>query len=317
MERISERTWAGIDVSKHHWDVAVAGSKQVRRFQADAAGGQQLAEFLRQAGVTHVCLEATGNYERPLVDVLRQHQMPLSIVNPRQVRDFARAEGQLAKTDRLDARVIARFATLLEPALSEKTSENQDKLESLRARRRQVGDTLVQEKNRLGTQYDVDARRSIQDAIEFYEEQLEQLDEQIRQLVESDAEFQWRFEVMVSAPAIGNQTAVALLADIPELGSLSRRQAAKLAGLAPINRDSGMYRGKRMIGGGRARVRKALYLATVCATRYNPVIKAFYERLLRRGKAKMTAIAACMRKLLLILNAMLREKTHWNPTCAT
>jgi transposase len=313
MARFSEKTWAGIDVSKNHWDVAIADGKQVHRFDANASGGLQLAALLKQARVTHVCLEATGNYERPLVEVLREHEISLSIVNPRQVRDFARAEGQLAKTDQLDARVIARFATLLEPALSEKKSENQEKLGSLRARRRQVVDTLVQEKNRLDTQPDADARRSIKEAVEFYQEQLESLDEQIRQLVQSDAGFQRRVELMVAVPAIADVTATALLAEIPELGKLNRRQAARLSGLAPINRDSGIYRGRRMIGGGRAGVRKALYMATLVATRHNPVIKKFYEQLLSRGKAKMTAITACMRKLLLILNALLKENKPWNP----
>jgi transposase len=317
MARFSERTWAGIDVSKKHWDVAIADDKAVRRFDANASGGRELVAFLKQARVTHVCLEATGNYERSLVKVLREHEMPLSVVNPRQVRDFARAEGQLAKTDQLDARVIARFATLLEPALCEETSENQEKLSSLRARRRQIVDTLVQEKNRLDTQTDSDARRLIEDAVEFYEEQLRSVDEQIRQLVNSDAEFQQRVELMNSVQAIGDTTAMALLAEIPELGSLSRRQAARLSGLAPINRDSGMYRGRRMIGGGRAAVRKALYMPTLVAIRHNPVIKKFYEQLIARGKAKMTAITACMRKLLLILNAILKENKPWNPTLNT
>lgn len=317
MAQCSERTWAGIDVSKKHWDVAIADGKRVDRFDANASGGLKLVALLKQAHVTHVCLEATGHYERPLVEVLREQQMPLSIVNPRQVRDFARASGQLAKTDQLDARVIARFGTLLQPALTEKKSENQEKLSSLRARRRQVVDTLVQEKNRLDTQPDIDARRLIEDAVEFYQEQLESVEEQIRQLVKSDVKFQRRVDLMVSVKAVGGTTATALLAEIPELGTLSGRQAARLSGLAPINRDSGMFRGRRMIGGGRAGVRKALYMPTLVAIRYNPVIKKFYEQLIARGKAKMTAITACMRKLLLILNAILRENKPWNPIHST
>jgi transposase len=317
MAQFPERTWAGIDVSKKHWDVAIADGKRVDRFDANASGGLKLAALLKQAHVTHVCLEATGHYERPLVEVLREQQMPLSIVNPRQVRNFARAGGQLAKTDQIDARVIARFGTLLQPALTEKKSENQEKLSSLRARRRQVVATRIQEKNRLDTQPDADARRLIEAAVEFYKEQLKSVDEQIRQLVKSDAELQRRADLMVSMISIGNTTATALLAEIPELGTLSSRQAARLAGLAPINRDSGMYRGKRMIGGGRAGVRKALYMPTLVAIKHNPPIKAFYEQLLARGKAKMTAITACMRKLLLILNAMLKENKPWNPTHST
>jgi len=314
MEHVSERTWVGVDVSKNYWDVAVQGEKRVRRFTADQAGCRRLMAMLIEQGLTHVCLEATGGWERPLVEAIYEQGLLVSVVNPRQVRDFARAQGQLAKTDAIDARVIVQFAAMMQPAPHEKPSENQEKLRSLRARRRQVSDTLVQEKNRLATGRDQVARRSIQEAIDFYQQQLKTLDTQIGELMQTDPEFQQRLSLLVSVPGVGVTTAAALMADLPELGTLNRREIARLAGLAPINRDSGMLRGRRMIGGGRSTVRKGLYMATLVATKHNPVIREFYQQLIRRGKAKMTALTACMRKLLLILNAILKENKPWNFT---
>lgn len=317
MERSIERNWVGIDVSKNHWDVAVFGKKRVRRFTSGPAGCRQLMAMLVEKELTHVCLEATGGYEQRLVTALHEQDMHVSVVNPRQVRDFARAQGQLAKTDAIDAQMIAAFAVMMQPAPHEKPSENQVKLRSLRARRQQVSGSLVQENNRLETQPDRDARRSIEEAVDFYQQQLESLNTQIKQLVQGDAEFQHRLSLLVSVPAIGDITAAALMADLPELGTLNRRQAGRLAGLAPINRDSGMFRGKRMIGGGRASVRQALFMPTLVATRHNPVIRDFYQQLLSRGKCKMTALTACMRKLLLILNAILKENKPWKSTLTT
>lgn len=314
MEDRRESAWVGIDVSKHAWDLAVHGQKQVHRFDANAEGCQQLLAMLHQLQPERVCVEATGGWERALVAALRDEGFLVSIVNPRWVRDFARSQGQLAKTDRIDARLIARFAALMQPEPGEKPSENQEKLRALRARRRQVSDALVQEKNRLGTQPDRDARRSIEEAIDFYRQQLESLDAQIGQLMQRDPGFQQRLSLLVSVPGVGVVTAAALIADLPELGRLNRRQAARLAGLAPINRDSGTLRGKRMIGGGRATVRQGLYMATLVATKHNPMIRDFYQRLLQRGKAKMTALTACMRKLLLVLNAILKQNKPWKYT---
>jgi len=311
METITEKTWVGIDVSKKHWDVAIHGRKKVLRFAADSEGGQELVAWLIEEKLTHVCLEATGGYEYLLVSILHQQGKIISVVNPRQVRDFARAQGRLAKTDQIDARVIAEYATLMQPKLYAKPLKNQEELRSLRARRRQVTDTLVQEKNRLGTVRGEEARRSIQEAIDFHKQQLENLDEQIGQLIQNAPKFRQRLKLLTSVPGVGAITAAALMADLPELGTLNRREVARLAGLAPINRDSGTMRGKRMIGGGRATVRKGLYMATLVATRHNPIIRQFYQQLLARGKAKMTALTACMRKLLLILNAILKENKPW------
>lgn len=311
MEAISPTIWAGVDVSKNHWDAALDGKKRILHCAADRTGRQRLLRWLSDQNVTHVCLEATGGWEQPLAESLYEQGLVVSIVNPRKVRDFAKACGQLAKTDAIDARMIARFAAMMQPEPTDKPTENQAKLRALRARRRQVMHGLIQEKNRLGTQFDDDAQRFTQEAIDFYERQLKSLDEQIAQLMQSDAEFQRRHDLLTSVPGIGATTAAALTADVPELGRLNRREAARLAGLAPINRDSGTLRGKRMIGGGRSTIRQALFMATLVATKHNPVIRSFYQRLLAQGKAKMIALVACMRKLLLILNAILKENKPW------
>ena len=311
MEYLEERTWVGVDVSKGSWDVAIHDRQRVERYASDADGCRQLLAAIAALPAVQVCVEATGGYERALVAALRERAVVVSIVNPRQIRDFARAAGQLAKTDAIDARVIARYGAVMRPAASETLGENQEKLRALRTRRQQVSEALVQEKNRLSTPIDLDARQSIEEAVEFYRRQLQSLDEQLAQLMHADPEFRQKLDLLVSVPGVGPTTAAALTAELPELGRLNRRQAARLAGLAPINRDSGTLRGKRMIGGGRATVRKGLYMATLVAAKHNPVIRAFYQSLLHKGKAKMVALTACMRKLLLILNAIVKTNQPW------
>jgi transposase len=311
MERLAERTWVGIDVSKASWDVAIHDRKHVERYASDADGCRRLLAAIAALPAVHVCVEATGGYERALVAALRQRSVVVSIVNPRQIRDFARAAGQLAKTDAIDARMIARYGAVMRPAASEALGENQEKLRALRTRRQQVSEALVQEKNRLSTPIDRDARRSIEEAVEFYRRQLQSLDEQLAQLMQADPAFRQKLDLLVSVPGVGPTTAAALTAELPELGRLNRRQAARLVGLAPVNRDSGTLRGKRMIGGGRATIRKGLYMATLVAAKHNPVIHAFYQRLLQQARAKMVALTACMRKLLLILNAIIKTNQPW------
>lgn len=307
-----EQGYVGIDVAKRHWDVGINGQKQVTRFVADQDGLQSLMDWLESIAPMLVCVEATGGYERVLVEALHQRGIPVSVINPRQARDFARAMGQLAKTDKIDALVLARFAAQMNPTPSEPPRENQQRLQSLRARRQQVVQMLTQEKNRLGTAPNAEIAESIRRAIEFYQEQLEELDRQIAEVTQNDVQLCQAMKLLTSVPGVGDVTAAALLADLPELGTLSRGQAAKLVGLAPINRDSGTLRGKRMIGGGRSQVRRSLYMATLVATKHNEVIRTYYHRLIAAGKAKMTALVASMRKLLLILNAMLKNQTTWN-----
>lgn len=315
MPSMIEKRCVGIDVSKRHWDVAAEG--RGRRFAADESGLTDLLAWLAEVEPTLVCLEATGGYEATLVEGLHRRRLPVAVVNPRRVRDFARATGQLAKTDAIDARVIARFAASVDPEPSEPESENQRRLKDLRARRQQVQQTLTQEKNRLGTARDEEARAWIRRSIDFLKEQLHQIDQRLAELTREDPEFRRRHDLLVTVPGVGATTAAGLIAELPELGSMNRGQAAKLVGLAPINRDSGTLRGKRMIGGGRSSVRRALYMATLVANKHNPIIHSHYEQMIARGKAKMTALVACMRKLLLILNAMIKNKTQWKEACSS
>jgi len=317
METVVERRCVGIDVAKRHWDVAIEGRKSVRRFAADAEGLAELLPWLDQVGPTLVCLEATGGYERALRMALHQRGYRVSVVNPRQVRDFARALGQLAKTDAIDAAMIARFAAALAPKPDDPPNPAQERLRALRARRQQVVQSLTQEKNRLGTAPDAETRDSIREAIDFYDRQLQDINNRMAELTGDDPEFRRRIDLLVTVPGVGAVTAAGLLAELPELGAMNRGQAAKLVGLAPINRDSGALRGKRMIGGGRTQVRRSLYMATIVATQHNRLIRSHYQQLLRRGKAKMTALVACMRKLLLILNAMLKSQTPWKEAIAS
>lgn len=317
MDRFPETISVGIDVSKHFWDLAVHGQDEVRRFAADPSGLKSLLACLLKLQPTRICLEATGGWERDLIGALHEHDLPGCVVNPRQVRDFARATGQLAKTDRIDALLLARFAALMQPAPSEKPSQNQQKLRALRTRRQQVLDMLTQENNRLVTVRNRIARQSIERAVDFYQEQLKSLDQQMLELTNNDAHFRRRVELLTSVPGVGQVTAAAILADLPELGRLNRRELARLVGVAPINRDSGTFRGKRRIGGGRPAVRRGLYMATLVATKHNHVIRAFYHRLLQQGKAKKLALTACMRKLLLMLNAIVKSKTPWRKPIAT
>jgi transposase len=311
MEAELQGPCVGVDVAKHHWDVAVAGQRGVRRFVADASGLADLIAWLEQLGPRLVCLEATGGYERRLREALHERGISLSVVNPRQVRDFARSAGELAKTDAIDARMIARFAAMFSPEPDEAPTPAQERLRGLRARRQQVVHSLTQEKNRLATAPDAEARKSIREAIDFYDRQLRELDQRIAELTSTDPVFRERLALLVSVPGIGAVTAAGLLAELPELGAMNRGQAAKLVGLAPINRDSGTLRGKRLIGGGRAQVRRSLYMATIVATQHNRLIRSHYRQLLARGKAKMTALVACMRKLLLILNAIIKNNSTW------
>jgi transposase len=301
----------GIDVSKQHWDVAIVGEKKVRRFTSDAMGLAELLAWLRPLRPRLICLEATGGYERELCAALHRERLPVSVVNPRQVRDFARAQGELAKTDAIDAAIIACFAATFNPEPDGPPSPAQQRLRALRARRQQVVYSLTQEKNRLGTAPDDETRESIKDAIGFYDQQLRELDRRIAELVAAEPAFQQRLQLLTTVPGVGLVTATGLLAELPELGAMNRGQAAKLVGLAPINRDSGTLRGKRMIGGGRVHVRRSLYMATIVATKHNALIRKHYRQLLARGKSKMTALVACMRKLLLVLNAMIKNNSPW------
>jgi transposase len=260
-----------------------------------------------------VVLEATGGLEKPLLQTLRAVGLPVVLVNPRQVRDFAKALGQLAKTDRLDARVLAHFAAAIEPPLRPLKTTDDTELDALMGRRNQLSDILGAEKNRRGSAASDTARADIDTHIEWLEQRIKALDEQLKEQLKRSVAWQQKDKILQSVKGIGFVTSLALLADCPELGQLNRHQIAKLAGVAPLNRDSGKQRGTRHIFAGRAPLRAKLYMATLTAIRCNPVIKAFYQRLVARNKLKKVAIVACMRKLLTIVNVMIRKNQLWNP----
>ncbi len=304
----------GVDISKHKLDYAWSNSPQVQTISNSPQGLSQLLSALKKSPVQMVCLEATGGLERRLVQTLHDHKIPVAVVNPRQIRDFARATGQLAKTDQIDARIIARFADLVQPRTTSALTPDQQKLRDLTARKRQVSKLLVQEKNRLAATADKDIRRMIQQAIRLYERQLKTIMGHQHTLIQMDKTAQTKAGIIQSVPGFGPATVATLISELPELGTLSRQQIARLIGVAPINRDSGTFRGKRTTGGGRVEIRKALYMPTVVALRHNPPIKAFYERLVAAGKPKLVALIASMRKLITTLNVMIRNGKMWNKT---
>jgi len=302
---------AGVDVSKHTLDFAIAGQNATPQVAYDPAGLATLVDALTGAGVQLVVLEATGGLERKLVRQLAAAGLDFHIANPRQVRDFARARGQLAKTDAIDARGLLDYGVTLRPAPHALPEENRRKLRDLSARHQQLSDMHTAESNRRGGCEDEAIAAMIDQHLAFIDQQIEDVAQAMDELIDADAAMAHQATVLASTPGIGRLTARRLIAELPELGQRSGRQVAKLVGVAPINRDSGTFRGKRMTGGGRKSVRKMLYMPTLVATRHNPLIRTMYHRLLQAGKSKKTALVACMRKLLTYLNAMIREDKNW------
>lgn len=305
-----EKPVVGIDISKRQLDVAVAGEATAREWTNDAKGIGDLSRWLKKLRPKLVVMEASGGLEGPLVGHLAGEQLPVAVINPTRIRAFARAEGQLAKTDRIDAAVIARFGLKMEPAPQRPHDQTQIDLNALVTRRRQVVTILTSEKNRLHTAPDV-IREDIENHIAWLQTTLEKLDQQIAQTIVDNPDWQEKHNILQSAPGVGRVTATTMVSHLPELGQLNRQQIAALVGVAPFNRDSGPRRGKRRIFGGRAAVRSVLYMATLSATKHNPVIKSFYERLLANGKPRKVALTACMRKFLTILNAMVKNRQTW------
>lgn len=311
MSTPAEGPSVGIDVSKDTLDAAVGSAGSVWSLGNDGEGHRALVERLLGAAPSRVVVEATGGYERALVAALAAAGLPVIVINPRRAREFARAAGVLAKTDRLDAKVLALYAETLKPAPRPLPTQQQRALEELVSRRAQLVGMLTQEKNRLGQAASPRIRKSIEAIIKALRKQIDDAEGDIAKEVEASPAWKDAADRMDSVPGVGFKTACVLLANLPELGTLSRQRIAALAGLAPVNRDSGKMRGKRAINGGRACVRTALYMATLTAVRFNPQIRAFYERLVAAGKAKKVALTAAAHKLLTILNALLREKTSW------
>jgi len=310
-----ESVYVGIDVAKDRLDVALLPAGESLAVGRDSAGLEALIERLGQLGPALVVLEATGGYEQVVSAGLAAAGLPVCVVNPRQIRDFARATGKLAKTDRLDALAIARFAQAVKPPARPLPDEQAQMLGELVARRRQVIEMIGMESNRLRQAKAKLVRRSIERLLAAFQAQLTALEAELDETIRGTPIWREREELLTSVPGIGDTTARAILAELPELGRLDRRQLAALAGLAPFNRDSGTRRGERHIRGGRASLRAALYMPTLVATRCNPPIRATYLRLRAAGKKPKVALTACMRKLLVILNAMLRDATPWqSPT---
>jgi transposase len=268
---------------------------------------------LKAVSPTLVVLEATGGLEVPLTGALAAARLPVVVVNPRQVRDFAKATGQLAKTDAIDAQVLARFAEAIRPAPRPLPDEQTQALAALVTRRQQLIDMLIAEKNRLASARP-SIRKNLRAHIAWLERAVQQADTDLAEAIRQSPLWREKDELLRSVPGIGPVLTTTLLANLPELGTLTQKQIAALVGVAPLNRDSGTLRGRRTVWGGRAHVRTVLYMAAIVATRFNPVIRAFYHRLCAVGKAKKVALVACMRKLLIIVNAMLKHRSSWNPT---
>ena len=305
-----EAIYVGIDVAKAQLDVAVRPVDEGWVVSNDDAGVRQLVSRLKTLEPVIVVLEASGGIELPLVASMAVEELPVVVVNPRQVRDFARATGKLAKTDSLDAAVLAHFGEAVKPPVRPLRDAETQALNSLAARRHQVMSMIVSENNRLGTAATAVCPR-IEAHIEWLQRELDDLDRDLRQTLRQSPVWREKDDLLRTVPGVGEQVSLTLLAYLPELGALDRRQIAALVGVAPFNRDSGTMRGRRTIWGGRARVRAALYMGALVATRHNPVIKDFYLRLLAAGKPKKVALTACMRKLLVILNSMLKHRSAW------
>jgi transposase len=318
---MNELVYVGVDVSKASLEVALGPETKSFSVENHRVGIGTLLRRLPEPGTCVVVLEATGGYERTLIAELVQAGHHVACANPRQVRDFANGLGTLAKTDPIDARILARFGEVVKPRCVEIPQGPLSELQQLVERRRQLIELRTAENNRLEQATSKGARKSIREVIKTLEKQIESIEQQIEDLVQRNEDWQHKVDLMTSVPGVGQTTAMTLLADLPELGSLNRREIAALVGVAPYNRDSGQLRGLRCIGGGRSPVRNALYMAALTAKRCNAVIRRFAQRLsegsaLRPSKAPKVVLTACMRKLLIILNTMLKNDTPWGPQIA-
>ena len=302
----------GIDVSKERLDVCLLPEGETFSVANDQAGIDELLARLAGPGVSPelVVLEATGKYERPAAAAIAASGMTVAVVNPRQTRDFAKATGRLAKTDKIDARVLARFAAAVGPRPSVLPDEEAQALQAILTRRRQLLEMVLAEKNRLLMAPKAVASR-IRAHVRWLEKELDRADRELDEAIETSAAWKENEALLRGVPGVGPVLARTLLAELPELGALPHKRLSALVGVAPFNRDSGTFRGKREVWGGRAPVRAALYMGALVAVRHNPVLKEFYERLVSAGKPKKVALVACMSKLLSILNAMMRDRTSW------
>ncbi len=309
---VAEPMFVGIDVAKHTLDIAVHASAERWSVPHTEAGVAELVARLTAATPTLIVLEATGGLERPCVSALAAAGLLVVVVNPRQVRDFAKALGQLAKTDAIDAGVLAHFGAAVRPPVRPLPDAATQHLAALVTRRRQLVEMLTAERNRLTTA-PKPLRKDLEAHIRWLERRIAGVDTDLDQAIRTSPCWRAQEDLLRSVPGVGPIVARTLLAELPELGTLSHKAIATLVGLAPLNRDSGLFRGRRMIWGGRATVRAVLYMGALAAVRFNPVLRAFYERLRAAGKLPKVALTACMHKLLTILNAMVKHQQRWNP----
>ena len=309
----ADKTYVGVDVSSSELVLGILPSGEVWEAANDPEGIAALRNRVEALEPTLAVLEASGGSEVLVAGELAAAGVPVAVVNPRQVRDFARATGRLAKTDAIDAVVLARFGEAIKPPVRPLPGESEQELRALIARRCQVVGMITAERNRL-PKATVYVQPGINQHIAWLEGQLSDLNEELERFIQSSPLWQAKDHLLRSVPGVGPVASTVLLVHLPELGRLNRKEIASLVGVAPHNRDSGRFRGKRSVWGGRAQVRSALYMATLVATRFNPVIKAFYTRLCEAGKPKKVALTASMRKLLTILNVMVRDQAHWDPT---
>lgn len=301
----------GVDISKAYLDTSLVGFES--RFTNDLEGAGRLVSALTVYAPKLVVLEATGGLERSLVAALLAAGLPVAVVNPRQVRDFAKASGRLAKTDRIDAQMLARFGQAIEPSQRPLPDEMAQAFTDQLTRRRQLVEMLVMEKTRLKQSPDKGVRKDLKAHIEWLENRLRASEDGLRAAVEASPAWQAKRDLLAEVKGVGEITMMTLIGMLPELGQINRKQIAALVGVAPFNRDSGTLRGRRTVWGGRAAVRHVLYMATLTAVRWDPTLKVFHERLIAKGKTAKVALVASMRKLLTMLNAMLRDGTKWAP----
>jgi transposase len=299
--------FVGIDVSKDTLDVAVLGKKSVEQFANTKKGIARLVRHLKQVPLRLIVAEATGGYEEALVLALFEAGLPVALVSPQRVKQYARAKGRLAKTDQLDAQILAEYGKAIQPRLFVGKSEERKRLSALVARRNQLNDMLQAEKNRLRTS-SVEVKNSLKRVLACLKAEMKEVEQEIRQVLKAHGELGEQEKLLRTAQSIGPVTAATLLADLPELGQLDRQEIAALVGVAPMNSDTGKKRGYRKTKGGRPAVRRTLYMAALSGVCHNPILKPHYEQLVKRGKEKKVAITACMRKLLTILNAMMRDQ---------
>ncbi|MBL8050798.1 MAG: IS110 family transposase [Anaerolineales bacterium] len=309
----SNGKFVGIDVAKEKLDIALLGESKAKQEKNNEEGIARIVEQMKTLSPELIVIEATGGYQREIVMAIYEAGLPVAVVNPSRVRQYARAKGLIAKTDKLDAFVLAEFGGQMKPRQFEAKSESGRYLSAVLVRRRQVEEMLKAERNRLRTVHP-DMRVSIERMINTLKEEMQELERELENFMSKHEDWNEQEQILCSAKGVGRVTAATLLAELPELGKLDRKKIAALVGLAPMNSDSGKKRGYRKTKGGRMEVRNVLYMSTLVATRYNPLIKKQYQELLQRGKIKKVALTACMRKFLTILNAMMRDKTPFRYT---